>query len=58
MCRKISYYSRREARRARRRFPSGGHLNIYWCAQHRALHLGHLPPIVIRGLRSKAEVYG
>jgi hypothetical protein len=58
MCTKVLYFSRREARRARRRVPhDGGHLSPYWCWRHQAWHLGNLAPAVIRGFRSRAEVY-
>lgn len=56
MCAKVSYFSRREARRACRRHHDG-HMNAYRCREHGAWHIGHLAPIVIRGLRSRAEVY-
>jgi hypothetical protein len=57
-CRKIRYYSRRDARRARRHLYSG-HLQAYRCkACGGAWHLGHLPAVVLHGLRSKQQVYG
>jgi hypothetical protein len=57
-CRKIRYYSRRDARRARRHLYSG-HMQAYRCRKGcNAWHLGHLPLAVLRGFKSKAEVYG
>lgn len=57
MCSKVSWSTRRAARRAGRRMPADGHLAAYWCRKHQAWHIGHLAPAVIHGLRSRAEVY-
>jgi hypothetical protein len=56
-CRKIRYYTRREARRARRQMHCG-HVQAYWHPACRSWHLGRLPLEVLRGLVSRAEVYG
>lgn len=56
-CRKVRYFTQRDARRARRRLYCG-HMQAYWHPACCAWHLGHLPRVVLRGLRSRAEVYG
>lgn len=55
-CVKIRYFSRRSARQARRSLYHG-HMQAYFCTACHAWHLGHLPLIVLRGYKSKAEVY-
>lgn len=57
-CGRVRYFSRRAARQARRHLYVG-HLQAYRCTRGcHAWHLGHLPLVVLHGLRSKAEVYG
>ena len=47
-CGKVSYISRRDAKKERRR---GSWMNAYPCPENpNVFHLGHLPPAVIQGL--------
>jgi len=50
---KVRYPNRKKAREARRRTPSGGHLNIYHCPWCGWYHLGHLPRDIRRGKTEK-----
>jgi len=57
-CQKDSYRSRKEARRADRRY--GGTLNAYVCdpdAIFPVWHLGHLPVAVKQGRATRDEIY-
>jgi hypothetical protein len=57
-CKKARYFTRRAARKARRHLYVG-HVQAYWCRGGcNAWHLGHVPPAVLYGFKSKAEVYG
>lgn len=49
------YVTRKNARRARRRFGDGHELNIYPCPHGDHYHIGHLPPAVRRGQYDKRE---
>lgn len=52
---KVRYDSRSEAKKARRRTPSSGHLTIYPCPFCDFFHLGHLPIAVRRGELDKQD---
>ena len=55
-CGKVSYVSRREAKKERRRFPGSG-MNAYPCpVSPGVFHLGHLPPAVVHGLIGREEI--
>ncbi len=53
---KIRWFTRRQAKRARRHLPSE-HLRPYWCPAHLAWHLGHLPRVVLLGQLAADQVY-
>jgi hypothetical protein len=68
-CGKFGYENRRLARKARARTrkgrPSeksrelgGGGLSVYLCPTCHHWHVGHLPYVIRRGERSRAEMYG
>ena len=49
-CGKVTYYSRKQARRAGKRISPGGHPSAYPCpAAEGRWHWGHLPTVVSRG---------
>jgi hypothetical protein len=55
-CGKVSYISRREAKKERRRFRGSG-MNAYPCPENpHAFHLGHLPPAVVHGLIGRDQI--
>ena len=56
LCGKVRWFTRRAARRARRRLPAE-HLRPYWCAGCRGWHLGHLPAAVLTGAFAADEWY-
>ncbi len=53
---KVRYLTRRSAQRARHLL-RGQHVRPYWCRQHLAWHLGHLPQAVLLGIKVADEVY-
>jgi predicted secreted protein len=48
-CGKLSYTTRKDARRSASRYPGAHHLNAYPCPHGQGWHLGHLRPEVIQG---------
>lgn len=59
-CAKRSYPSRRAAKQARGRHRGGvGHdgLRPYFCDQHDAWHLGHLPRMIVGGWRARSDLF-
>lgn len=56
-CAKVRYVNRSAARRARQQIGDRG-LRPYRCADCGGWHLGHLPSVVRRGLKSRDEIYG
>ena len=55
-CGKVSYLSRRDAKKERRRFRGSG-MNAYPCPENQnVFHLGHLPPAVVHGLISRDQI--
>lgn len=56
-CRKIRYYSRSAARRARGQIGDRD-LRPYRCQDCDNWHLGHLPDVIRRGHKGRGEVFG
>lgn len=56
-CGKVTYLTRKAARRATRNAP-GGQMRAYRCpANDHAWHLGHLAPAIVKGEKVAADVY-
>jgi hypothetical protein len=53
-CGKVSYYTRRGAKRAARETDPHGHTSAYRCGD--GWHWGHLPLPVIRGTMSRSDL--
>lgn len=55
-CGKVSYLTRRDAKKERRRFRGSG-MNAYPSPENpNFFHLGHLPPAVIHGLIGREQI--
>lgn len=55
-CSKVKYATKAEAKTARRRLGLSG-VRPYYCEEHQSWHLGNLGEEVMRGERSRREVY-
>lgn len=56
-CGKWIYAGRKAARRAARALHQGEHMSAYECRlQPGAWHIGHLPPLVVRGRADRANL--
>jgi hypothetical protein len=56
-CDKISYLSRKDAKKERRHFRGSG-MNAYPCPNNPTVfHLGHLPPSVVHGLIGREQIH-
>lgn len=55
-CGKVAYHSRKDARRAARRYPAD-HLRAYPCPTCDRFHIGHLSKAIRKGDFTAREIY-
>lgn len=57
-CGKRTFLNRRQARKFARSIFPGEHMSAYRCPLSVGWHIGHLPPEVLHGVASRADVTG